>query len=192
MPLLQSPRKPRTRVAFDSVRRRRECEGCGKRFTTYEKLEVIQFLVVKRSGIREPYTREKLRAGLSRACAKTTVTAEQIDDLVDSVENELLATGRREVSSSMLGEIALTCLSRLDQVAYVRFASVYRQFRSIEDFISELTRLKDASGDLPKELVSDKSKESERDKSKESENDKTKDPKVDKTVEAATISSGKT
>src|SRR5471032_2446176 len=129
----------------NSVRRRRECEGCGKRFTTYEKLEVIQFLVVKRSGIREPYTREKLRAGLSRACAKTTVTAEQIDDLVDTVENELLASGRREVSSSMLGEIALSCLSRLDQVAYVRFASVYRQFRSIEDFISELTRLKDES-----------------------------------------------
>jgi len=129
----------------NSVRRRRECEGCGKRFTTFEKLEVIQFLVVKRSGIREPYTREKLRAGLSRACAKTTVTAEQIDDLVDTVENELLASGRREVSSSMLGEIALTCLSRLDQVAYVRFASVYRQFRSIEDFISELTNLKDRS-----------------------------------------------
>ncbi len=77
----------------NSVRRRRECEGCGKRFTTYEKLEIIQFLVVKRSGIREPYTREKLRAGLSRACAKTTVTAEQIDDLMDTVENELLAYG---------------------------------------------------------------------------------------------------
>ena len=125
----------------NSVRRRRECEGCGKRFTTFEKLEVIQFLVVKRSGIREPYTREKLRAGLSRACAKTTVTAEQIDDLLDTIENELMASGRREVTSSMLGETALSCLSRLDQVAYVRFASVYRQFRSIEDFISELTRL---------------------------------------------------
>jgi transcriptional repressor NrdR len=138
----------------NSVRRRRECEGCGKRFTTYEKLEVIQFLVVKRSGIREPYTRDKLRAGLSRACAKTTVTAEQIDDLVDTVENELLASGRREVSSSMLGEIALTCLARVDQVAYVRFASVYRQFRSIEDFISELTRLKD-EGSGPRPLTKD-------------------------------------
>jgi transcriptional repressor NrdR len=127
----------------NSVRRRRECEGCGKRFTTYEKLEVIQFLVVKRSGIREPYTREKLRAGLSRACAKTTVTAEQIDDLMDAVENELLSSGRREVAASLLGEIALSLLSRVDQVAYVRFASVYRQFRSIEDFIAELTRLKD-------------------------------------------------
>jgi transcriptional repressor NrdR len=155
----------------NSVRRRRECEGCGKRFTTYEKLEIIQFLVVKRSGIREPYTREKLRAGLSRACAKTTVTAEQIDDLVDTVENELLASGRREVSASMLGEIALTCLSRLDQVAYVRFASVYRQFRSIEDFISELTRLKD-EGKGPGSLA--------------------KDQGEGKTVETATISGGKT
>jgi transcriptional repressor NrdR len=98
--------------------------------------------VVKRSGIREPYIRDKLRAGISRACAKTTVTAEQIDDLVDSVENELLASGRREVAASMLGEIGLRLLSSLDQVAYVRFASVYRQFRSIEDFIAELNLLR--------------------------------------------------
>jgi transcriptional repressor NrdR len=98
--------------------------------------------VVKRSGIREPYIRDKLRAGISRACAKTTVTAEQIDDLVDSVENELLASGRREVAASMLGEIGLRLLSNLDQVAYVRFASVYRQFRSIEDFIAELNLLR--------------------------------------------------
>lgn len=129
-------------TAENSVRRRRECEGCGKRFTTYEKLETVQFLVVKRSGIREPYIRDKLRAGISRACAKTTVTAEQIDDLVDSVENELLASGRREVAASMLGEIGLRLLSNLDQVAYVRFASVYRQFRSIEDFIAELNLLR--------------------------------------------------
>lgn len=126
----------------NSVRRRRECEGCGKRFTTYEKLETIQFLVVKRSGIREPYTRDKLRAGLSRACAKTTVTAEQIDDLVDSVENELMTSGRREVPATLLGELALGFLSGLDQVAYVRFASVYRQFRSIDDFIAELNALR--------------------------------------------------
>lgn len=129
----------------NSVRRRRECEGCGKRFTTYEKLETIQFLVVKRSGIREPYTRDKLRAGLSRACAKTTVSAEQIDDLVDSVENELMASGRREVPATLLGELALSFLSNLDQVAYVRFASVYRQFRSIDDFIAELNTLRSSA-----------------------------------------------
>jgi len=87
--------------------------------------------------------REKLRAGISRACAKTMVTAEQVDDLVDSVENELAAQGKREVSSSSLGEMALNRLRDLNQVAYVRFASVYRQFRSVEDFIGELDRLKD-------------------------------------------------
>jgi len=126
----------------NSVRRRRECESCNKRFTTYEKLDVVQFLVVKRSGSREPYIREKLRAGLSRACAKTNITAEQIDDLVDAVENEMQASGRLELSSINLGEMVLALLSPLDQVAYVRFASVYRQFRSIDDFIQELTLLK--------------------------------------------------
>ena len=126
-----------------SVRRRRQCEACGRRFTTYERVEVIQLLVVKSSGSREPYMREKLRAGISRACAKTMVTAEQVDDLVDSVENELAAQGKREVSSSSLGEMALNRLRDLNQVAYVRFASVYRQFRSVEDFIGELDRLKD-------------------------------------------------
>lgn len=125
-----------------SVRRRRECEECQKRFTTYETVEVIQLLVVKRSGSREPYVREKLRAGISRACAKTMVTAEQIDDVVDSLENELATEGRREVQASQLGEMTLTRLRDLNQVAYVRFASVYRQFRSIKDFISELETLK--------------------------------------------------
>lgn len=127
----------------NSVRRRRECEACNKRFTTYERLEVMQVLVVKRSGSREPYTREKLLGGVRRACAKTMVTAEQIDDLVDSVENELAVLGKKEVPASMLGELALARLRGLDEVAYVRFASVYRQFRSIEDFVSELNTLKD-------------------------------------------------
>ncbi len=127
----------------NSVRRRRECEVCGKRFTTYERVEVMQMLIVKRSGSREPYTREKLEAGVRRACAKTMVTAEQIDDLVDSVENELASAGKKEVPSTLLGELALKRLRSLDEVAYVRFASVYRQFRSIEDFVSELNTLKD-------------------------------------------------
>ncbi len=102
--------------------------------------------MVKRSGSREPYSREKFRAGISRACAKTMVTAEQIDDLVDAVENELAAEGKREVASSQLGEMALARLRTLNQVAYVRFASVYRQFRSIRDFIAELETLKAAPG----------------------------------------------
>ncbi len=125
----------------NSVRRRRQCESCNRRFTTYERVEVMQLLVIKRSGSREPYTREKLRAGVSRACSKTMVTAEQIDDLVEAVENELAADGKREVTATNLGEIALAKLRNLDQVAYVRFASVYRQFRSIEDFVAELHSL---------------------------------------------------
>jgi transcriptional repressor NrdR len=108
-------------------------------------LEVIQLLVVKRSGNREPYTREKYQAGVARAAAKTMITGEQVDDLVDSVENELATLAKREIPSTLLGEMALTRLRNLDQVAYVRFASVYRQFRSIEDFIAELNTLKDTT-----------------------------------------------
>ncbi len=106
---------------------------------------MIQLLVVKRSGSREPYTREKYQAGVARAAAKTMITGEQVEDLVDSVENELATLAKREIPSTLLGEMALTRLRNLDQVAYVRFASVYRQFRSIEDFIAELNTLKDTS-----------------------------------------------
>lgn len=126
-----------------AIRRRRECESCGKRFTTYERVEVMQILVVKSNGGREPYAREKLQAGIRRACAKTLVSAEEIDDLVDSVENEMATLGKREIPASLVGELALKRLSELDEVAYVRFASVYRQFKSIEDFVSELGNLKD-------------------------------------------------
>ena len=122
----------------NSIRRRRECEKCGKRFTTYERLEAMQTLIIKRSGRREPYSREKFRAGIVRAVIKTTITAEQIDELVDSIENELAALNKQEVKSSFLGELAMARLKDLDQVAYVRFASVYRQFKSIKDFIEEM------------------------------------------------------
>jgi len=122
----------------NSIRRRRECEKCGKRFTTYERLDAMETLIIKRSGRREPYSREKFRAGIVRAAIKTTITADQIDDLVDSVENELAASNKQEVKSNFLGELALARLKDLDQVAYVRFASVYRQFKSIKDFIEEL------------------------------------------------------
>ena len=123
----------------NSIRRRRECEACGKRFTTYERVEVTQMLVVKRSGGREPYEREKLLSGVSRACAKTDVSAAEIDDLVDSLESELAAQGKREVQAAFLGELALKRIKKLNDVAYVRFASVYRKFSSIDDFVSELS-----------------------------------------------------
>ncbi len=122
----------------NSIRRRRECEKCGKRFTTYERLEAMQTLVVKSSGRREPYSREKFRAGIVRAAIKTAITADQIEELVDGVENELLTLNKQEVKASFLGDLALARLKNLDQVAYVRFASVYRQFKSIKDFIEEL------------------------------------------------------
>lgn len=125
-----------------SIRRRRECETCKKRFTTYERVESIQLLVVKSSGAREPYTREKLRVGIVTACRKTTVSAQQIDELIESVEFELQRFGKREIASSQLGSLILTRLATLNDVAYVRFASVYRQFQSIQDFVEELQRLK--------------------------------------------------
>jgi transcriptional repressor NrdR len=124
-----------------SIRRRRECENCKKRFTTYERVESIQLLVVKSSGAREPYSREKLRAGIVTACTKTTVSAQQIDELIESVELELQLFGKREIATSQLGGLVLTRLAALNDVAYVRFASVYRQFQSIQDFVQELQRI---------------------------------------------------
>lgn len=130
----------RTTEEASSIRRRRECENldCGKRFTTYERIEVMPVLVVKRSGEREPYSREKLRSGIFRACEKTPITAEQIDNAIENIENELAKQAKREVNSSVLGKLVLNELKDLDQIAYVRFASVYRQFKSIDDFIREL------------------------------------------------------
>ena len=124
-----------------SIRRRRECENCKKRFTTYERIESVHLLVVKSSGAREPYSREKLRTGIVTACRKTTVSAQQIDELLDALELDLQVTGKREIASSQLGELILASLAVLNEVAYVRFASVYRQFQSIEDFVAELNRL---------------------------------------------------
>ena len=133
----------RTTEESSSIRRRRECENqnCAKRFTTYERIEVMPVLVVKRSGEREPYSREKLRLGIVRACEKTLITADQIDNVIENIESELSKQGKREVNSTILGKLVLNELKDLDQIAYVRFASVYRQFRSVEDFIKELQDL---------------------------------------------------
>ncbi len=133
----------RTTEEAASIRRRRECENpdCAKRFTTYERIEVMPVLVVKRSGEREPYSREKLRGGIIRACEKTSITAGQIDNAIENIENELAKQAKREVNSSVLGKLVLAELKELDQVAYVRFASVYRQFKSVDDFIKELQDL---------------------------------------------------
>ena len=124
-----------------SIRRRRECINCQKRFTTYETVETVPIMVVKRDGRRQPYDRNKIRNGLVRACEKRPVSLEEMDDLADSIEQNLQNAMVREVQTSEIGEMVMERLKPLDQVAYVRFASVYRQFKDINSFMAELNAL---------------------------------------------------
>lgn len=124
-----------------ATRRRRECLGCARRFTTYERIEEIQPTVVKKDGRREPFDRQKIVEGLTRACQKRPVSTEQIEELVASVERQLQELGEREVRSTAIGEAVMQRLKALDQVAYVRFASVYRAFRDVGEFMNELAGL---------------------------------------------------
>ena len=125
------------------TRRRRECLGCRKRFTTYERVEELMPLVVKKDGRREPFDRDKLLAGLQKAVEKRPVSMDQLETLVAEVEVRLQERGEKEVPSSAIGEEVMRKLRTLDQVAYVRFASVYRSFRDIEEFMDELKGLLD-------------------------------------------------
>ena len=124
-----------------AIRRRRECLGCGERFTTYEYVEAFSLIIIKRDGRREPYDRSKLHTGVQIACTRRSISSEQIDELIRTVETRLQNLGRREVSSTEVGEIVMEELRRLDQVAYVRFASVYRDFKTADEFREELDRL---------------------------------------------------
>jgi transcriptional repressor NrdR len=124
-----------------SIRRRRQCETCGKRFTTYEKLETMPLMIVKKDNSREPYERSKIEAGIIRSCHKRPVSSEQISSLVDQIENALFGKEEREISSSVIGEMVMEKLKDLDPVAYVRFASVYREFKDVDTFMQELTKL---------------------------------------------------
>ncbi len=117
-----------------AIRRRRECTACGKRFTTYEYIESSPILVVKRDGRREEFQREKLLHGIRAACHKRAVSAEEIENTVERIVGEILALGKSEISSLEIGEIVMRHLRRLDEVAYVRFASVYRKFKDVEEF----------------------------------------------------------
>lgn len=130
----------------DVVRRRRECESCARRFTTYERVEDVLPTVVKKDGRREPYERQKLIRGLRIACNKRPVSTDQIETVVDTIERDVQESGRREVTSSELGEQVMRHLRGLDEVAYVRFASVYRSFRDIDEFLTELGKLVKAKG----------------------------------------------
>lgn len=125
----------------DVIRRRRECEACARRFTTYERVEEVLPLVVKKDGRREALDRQKLLAGLRRACEKRPVSLETLEATIDAIERELMDSGEKEVSSRALGETVMRRLRALDSIAYVRFASVYRQFRDIEEFRAELETL---------------------------------------------------
>ncbi len=123
------------------IRRRRVCEQCGKRFTTYERVDMIPITVIKRDGTREIFDKAKLQNGIMKSCNKRPVTAQQIQKLVDDIENTLAGSGEREVESKQLGNLVIERLKDLDEVAYVRFASVYRQFKDINSFIDELEKM---------------------------------------------------
>lgn len=124
-----------------SIRRRRECVECGKRFTTYERIERRQLRVVKKGGERVPLDREKILSGLLKACWKRPVSTEQLESLVDTVETRLEEAGENEVGSEQIGELVMEELRGLDKVAYVRFASVYRDFKDPKEFMAELKGL---------------------------------------------------
>ncbi|HUA12925.1 MAG TPA: transcriptional regulator NrdR [Candidatus Sulfotelmatobacter sp.] len=122
-----------------AIRRRRMCNECGHRFTTYERLERPQLIVIKKDGTRELFNRAKLLAGLYRACEKTPVTSLELEKLIDSIEQEIYASGEQEVQSAQIGDMVMDHLARLNEVAYVRFASVYRRFKDIAGFEHELS-----------------------------------------------------
>ena len=125
----------------NSIRRRRVCDECGKRFTTYEKVETIPLIVIKKDNNRETYDRSKIEAGVLRACHKRPISVDQINHLVDAVETSIFNREDKEVSSGMIGEMVMNKLKDLDTVAYVRFASVYREFKDINTFMDELKKV---------------------------------------------------
>ena len=129
----------------NSIRRRRVCAECDKRFTTYEKIETIPLIIIKKDNNRETYDRSKIEAGVLRACHKRPVSAGQIDKLVEEVETEIFNMEEREISTQDIGEMVMNKLKDMDAVAYVRFASVYREFKDINTFMDELKKVLDSN-----------------------------------------------
>ncbi len=127
-----------------SIRRRRQCEVCGKRFTTYEKVETIPLIVIKKDNNREPYERSKIERGILRSCNKRPISVEQINTLLNDIETEIFKYDEREIPSSRIGEIVMDKLKALDPVAYVRFASVYREFKDVNTFMDEIKKILEA------------------------------------------------
>ncbi|MBS6831857.1 MAG: transcriptional regulator NrdR [Eubacteriales bacterium] len=124
-----------------AIRRRRECLNCGRRFTTYEKIESVPIIVVKKDGSRQPYDREKLQRGIMNACASRPVSIDMVDHMLDEIETTVHNSLEREVSSVKIGEMVMDRLRKIDEVSYVRFASVYKQFKDIDTFKAELEKL---------------------------------------------------
>ncbi len=137
----------RPTVEGESIRRRRECGGCSKRFTTYEKVDGLPLVVVKKDGRRETFDRQKLLLGLIKSCQKRPVSTEKLDSVVDCIERDLRNIMETEVKSQLIGELVMDHLRKLDEVAYVRFASVYREFRDAESFMEELKNLLERKSD---------------------------------------------
>ncbi|MCC8029789.1 MAG: transcriptional regulator NrdR [Lachnospiraceae bacterium] len=127
-----------------AIRRRRHCDDCEKRFTTFEKVETIPLMIIKKDNTRERYDRSKIEAGVLRACHKRPVSAEQIKKLVDEVETDIYSRADREINSSVIGELVMDKLKDLEAVAYVRFASVYREFKDVNTFVNELKKMLDS------------------------------------------------
>ena len=124
-----------------SIRRRRQCDECGKRFTTYEKVETLPLIVVKKDNNREPYDREKIVAGIVRSCHKRPRSMTQINDMVDDIEGQIFNMGEKEIPTTTIGSIVMDKLKDLDEVAYVRFASVYREFKDVNTFMDEIKKI---------------------------------------------------
>lgn len=124
-----------------SIRRRRQCESCGKRFTTYEKVETIPLIVIKKDNNREPYDRSKIEKGIIRSCNKRPISVNQINKLLNEIETEIFKCEDREIPTSKIGQIVMDKLKTLDPVAYVRFASVYREFKDVETFMDEIKKI---------------------------------------------------
>ena len=124
-----------------SIRRRRQCEKCGKRFTTYEKLETMPLMVIKKDRSRETYDRSKIEWGIIHPCHKRPVSTQQINAMIDEIENQIFNMEEKEVETTVIGELVMRKLKQLDEVAYVRFASVYREFKDVNTFMEELGKL---------------------------------------------------
>ena len=133
----------RTNEDFTSIRRRRECPKCGRRFTTFEVYETIPVMVIKSDGSRQSFDREKIRRGIVRACEKRPVTMAKIDEMVNNIEKEVYNSLAQEIDSKTIGEYVMQEIKKVDEVAYIRFASVYRQFKDINTFMQELNKMID-------------------------------------------------